>query len=263
MIIPKYIIDKKKTKKEWKDYFTSELTIHSINNQIYNSKDEALSHRKVFTQLKKEKSTQLSITAVNIKKFDNISTQNEIALNFQNTKKILLNISQFNFEITHPKPCSKPNHKSIKHKLYENIYKNYNDKTIQDIDLTNYKALSYKVQHSLHSFPITKHHSKEPSMSSSYTQNSNYDEVHAIIQEHNKDLSSREPKRTKKYLTVDSFSDIYKQSSYTDRSSKPERSELLQSEVPFHLFKKSTLCRNMYRHVHFGNKKGSNINSNY
>lgn len=263
MIIPKYIIDKKKTKKEWKEYFTSELTIHSINNQIYNSKDEALSHRKVFTQLKKEKSTQLSITAVNIKKFDNISTQNEIALNFQNTKKILLNISQFNFEITHPKPYSKPNHKSIKHKLYENIYKNYNDKTIQDIDLTNYKALSYKVQHSLHSFPITKHHSKEPSMSSSYTQNSNYDEVHAIIQEHNKDLSSREPKRTKKYLTVDSFSDIYKQSSYTDRSSKPERSELLQSEVPFHLFKKSTLCRNMYRHVHLGNKKGSNINSNY
>ena len=263
MIIPIYIIDKKKTKKEWKDYFTSELTIHSINNQIYNSKDEALSHRKVFTQLKKEKSTQLSITAVNIKKFDNISTQNEIALNFQNTKKILLNISQFNFEITHPKPCSKPNHKSIKHKLYENIYKNYNDKTIQDIDLTNYKALSYKVQHSLHSFPITKHHSKEPSMSSSYTQNSNYDEVHAIIQEHNKDLSSREPKRTKKYLTVDSFSDIYKQSSYTDRSSKPDRSELLQSEVPFHLFKKSTLCRNMYRHVHLGNKKGSNINSNY
>lgn len=263
MIIPKYIIDKKKTKKEWKDYFTSELTIHSINNQIYNSKDEALSHRKVFTQLKKEKSTQLSITAVNIKKFDNISTQNEITLNFQNTKKILLNISQFNFEITHPKPCSKPNHKSIKHKLYENIYKNYNDKKIQDIDLTNYKALSYKVQHSLHSFPITKHHSKEPSMSSSYTQNSNYDEVHAIIQEHNKDLSSREPKRTKKYLTVDSFSDIYKQSSYTDRSSKPDRSELLQSEVPFHLFKKSTLCRNMYRHVHLGNKKGSNINSNY
>ena len=263
MIIPIYIIDKKKTKKKWKDYFTSELTIHSINNQIYNSKDEALSHRKVFTQLKKEKSTQLSITAVNIKKFDNISTQNEITLNFQNTKKILLNISQFNFEITHPKPCSKPNHKSIKHKLYENIYKNYNDKKIQDIDLTNYKALSYKVQHSLHSFPITKHHSKEPSMSSSYTQNSNYDEVHAIIQEHNKDLSSREPKRTKKYLTVDSFSDIYKQSSYTDRSSKPDRSELLQSEVPFHLFKKSTLCRNMYRHVHLGNKKGSNINSNY
>ena len=263
MIIPKYIIDKKKTKKEWKDYFTSELTIHSINNQIYNSKDEALSHRKVFTQLKKEKSTQLSITAVNIKKFDNISKQNEITLNFQNTKKILLNISQFNFEITHPKPYSKANHKSIKHKLYENIYKNYNDKKIQDIDLTNYKALSYKVQHSLHSFPITKHHSKEPSMSSSYTQNSNYDEVHAIIQEHNKDLSSREPKRTKKYLTVDSFSDIYKQSSYTDRSSKPDRSELLQSEVPFHLFKKSTLCRNMYRHVHLGNKKGSNINSNY
>ena len=263
MIIPKYIIDKKKTKKEWKDYFTSEFTIHSINNQIYNSKDEALSHRKVFSQLKKEKSTQLSITAVNIKKFDNKSTRNEIALNVQNTKKILLNISQFNFEITHPKPCSKPNHKSIKHKLYENIYKNYNDKKIQDIDLTNYKALSYKVQHSLHSFPITKHHSKEPSMSSSYTQNSNYDEVHAIIQEHNKDLSSREPKRTKKYLTVDSFSDIYKQSSYTDRSSKPDRSELLQREVPFHLFKKSTLCRNMYRHVHLGNKKGSNINSNY
>ena len=99
-------------------------------------------------------------------------------------------------------------------------------------------------------------------MSSSYTQNSNYDEVHAIIREHNKDLSSREPKRTKKYLTVDSFSDIYKQSSYTDRSSTHDRSELLQSEVPFQLYKKNTLCRNMYRHVHLRNKKGSNINSN-
>ena len=262
MIIPKYIIDKKKTKKEWKDYFISELTIHSTNNQIYNNKEEAICHRKVFTQLKKEKSTQLSITAVKTKKFDSISTQNEITLNFLNTKKYPLNISQFNFEITHPKPGSKPNHKSIKHKLYENIYKHYNDKTFKDIDLTNYKALSYKVQHSLHSCPITKHHSKEPSMSSSYTQNSNYDEVHAIIREHNKDLSSREPKRTKKYLTVDSFSDIYKQSSYTDRSSTHDRSELLQSEVPFQLYKKSTLCRNMYRHVHLRNKKGSNINSN-
>ena len=40
MIIPKYIIDKKKTKKEWKDYFISELTIHSTNNQIYNNKEK-------------------------------------------------------------------------------------------------------------------------------------------------------------------------------------------------------------------------------
>ena len=131
MIIPKYIIDKKKTKKEWKDYFISELTIHSTNNQIYNNKEEAICHRKVFTQLKKEKSTQLSITAVKTKKFDSISTQNEITLNFLNTKKYPLNISQFHFEITHPKPGSKPNHKSIKHKLYENIYKHYNDKTIK------------------------------------------------------------------------------------------------------------------------------------
>ena len=42
MIIPKYIIDKKKTKKEWKDYFISELTIHSTNNQIYNNKENRL-----------------------------------------------------------------------------------------------------------------------------------------------------------------------------------------------------------------------------
>ena len=259
MIIPKYIIDKKKTKKEWKDYFTSDFTIHSTNNHIYNNKDEDNCNKKVFTYLKKENINCLSITVDNIKKFHGISIQNRISLTFKSIIKPLQE-SQFNFAIKSSTLDNKVKYKKVKHKLYENIYKQNNDKKIQDIDLTNYKIFSSKVQHSL---PITKHHSKEPSMSSSFTQNSNYDEVHSIIKEHSKDLSSREPKRCKKYLTVDSFSDIYKQSSYTERSSKPERSVLLQSEVPFQLFKTNTLCRNMYRHVQLINRKGSKLNNKY
>lgn len=287
MIIPKSIRDKKKTKQEWLDYFTQDYTIKSTNNFIFKEHDIEI---KKFTFLSKEKLNSFFIANSNIKKFTNIKEEKKDNINISNNTPKNNNYPLFesNFSIQIISLNNTIDNifynreifedKIIKNKFkklkgttqkYENLYKNYNDNDIQDIDITNFELdtnnniqkkkknqlLTHLNQH--HSFPITKCTSEGISICSSFDKSqtlSNYNEILSIITAYGKNLSSRDIKTKKKLLSIDSFTDIFKPSSFTDRQLNQSRSALLQSEIPLKLFSDNKLYKNIYNYVHLPGK---------
>lgn len=283
MIIPKSIIDKKKTKQEWFDYFIQDYTIKSTNNLIFKEQDIEV---KKFTVLSKENLNDLFIANSNIKKFTNVKEERKDNININNNspknKEYPLSESNFSIQInsvnntidniSYNREIFKDKILKNKHKFqrlkgtpqkYENLYKNCNDNNIQDIDITNFdleandniqnkkKSKLLRQQSQPHLYP--KCPSECVSVGSSFDKSqtlTNYSEILSIITAYGKKLSLRQTKNKRKLLSVDSFTNIFKPSSLTERQIKQSRSAVLQSEIPLKLFSDNKLYKKIYNYVH-------------